>query len=68
MPSWRRSSRLGRLCRMNCGGRFWSSSSRLGAIAGDSFSAELMLIASLPLSDAENADAVRRIMAEQAAG
>ena len=34
----------------------------------DSFSAALMLIASLPLSDAEKADAVRRLMAEQAAG
>ena len=32
---------------------------------GDSFSAGLMLIASLPLSDAEKADAVRRLMAEQ---
>ncbi len=32
----------------------------------DSFSAALMLIASLPLSDAEKADAVRRLMAERA--
>ena len=32
---------------------------------GDSFSAALMLIASLPLSDAEKADAVRRLMAER---
>ena len=32
---------------------------------GDSFSAALLLIASLPLSDAEKADAVRRLMAER---
>jgi len=32
----------------------------------DSFSAALAMIASLPLSDAEKADAVRRLMAEQA--
>ncbi|GDY08416.1 hypothetical protein LBMAG52_19020 [Planctomycetia bacterium] len=31
----------------------------------DSFSAALAMIASLPLSDAEKADAVRRLMAEQ---
>ena len=31
----------------------------------DSFSAALMLIASLPLSDAEKAEAVRRLMAER---
>lgn len=37
-------------------------------IKADSFSAALMLIASLPLSDAEKADAVRRLMAEQTAG
>ena len=36
-------------------------------IKGDSFSAALAMIASLPLSDAEKADAVRRLMAEQAA-
>ena len=35
-------------------------------IKGDSFSAALAMIASLPLSDAEKADAVRRLMAEQA--
>ena len=35
------------------------------AIKADSFSAALAMIASLPLSDAEKADAVRRIMAEQ---
>ena len=34
-------------------------------IKGDSFSAALAMIASLPLSDAEKADAVRRLMAEQ---
>ncbi len=34
----------------------------------DSFSASLAMIASLPLSDAEKADAVRRLMAEQATG
>ena len=33
-------------------------------IKGDSFSAALGMIASLPLSDAEKADAVRRLMAE----
>ena len=33
-------------------------------IKGDSFSASLAMIASLPLSDAEKADAVRRLMAE----
>ena len=33
----------------------------------ESFSAGLMLIASLPLSDAEKADAVRRLMAEHSA-
>ena len=37
-------------------------------IKGDSFSAGLAMIASLPLSDAEKADAVRRLMSEQAAG
>ena len=31
----------------------------------DSFSAALAMIASLPLSDAEKADAVRRLMAER---
>ena len=36
-------------------------------IKADSFSAGLAMIASLPLSDAEKADAVRRLMAEQAA-
>ncbi len=35
-------------------------------IKADSFSAALMLIASLPLSDAEKAEAVRRLMAERA--
>ena len=35
-------------------------------IKADSFSAALAIIASLPLSDAEKADAVRRLMAEQA--
>ena len=34
-------------------------------IKGDSFSAALAMIASLPLSDAEKADAVRWLMAEQ---
>ena len=34
-------------------------------IKGDSFSAALAMIASLPLSDAEKADAVRRLMAER---
>ena len=34
-------------------------------IKADSFSAALLLIASLPLSDAEKADAVRRLMAER---
>ena len=34
-------------------------------IKADSFSAALAMIASLPLSDAEKADAVRRLMAEQ---
>ncbi len=34
-------------------------------IKGDSFSAVLAMIASLPLSDAEKADAVRQLMAEQ---
>ena len=33
-------------------------------IKADSFSAALAMIASLPLSDAEKADAVRRLMAE----
>ncbi|MBC7816687.1 MAG: hypothetical protein IAG10_07355 [Planctomycetaceae bacterium] len=37
-------------------------------IKADSFSAALAMIASLPLSDAEKADAVRRLMAEQVAG
>ncbi len=37
------------------------------AIKADSFSAALTMIASLPLSDAEKAQAVRRIMAEQVA-
>jgi len=32
----------------------------------ESFSTALMLIASLPLSDAERAEAVRRLMAEHA--
>ena len=35
-------------------------------IVADSFSAALAMIASLPLSDAEKADAVRRLMAGQA--
>ncbi len=35
-------------------------------IKGDSFSAALAMIASLPLSDAEKAEAVRRLMAERA--
>ncbi len=35
-------------------------------IKADSFSAALAMISSLPLSDAEKADAVRRLMAEQA--
>jgi hypothetical protein len=35
-------------------------------IKAESFSAALAMIASLPLSDAEKADAVRRILAEQA--
>ena len=35
-------------------------------IKADSFSAALAMIASLPLSDAEKADTVRRLMAEQA--
>ncbi len=34
-------------------------------IKADSFSAALAMIASLPLSDAEKADAVRRLMAER---
>ena len=34
-------------------------------IKADSFSAALAMIALLPLSDAEKADAVRRLMAEQ---
>ena len=44
---------------------------RGGAVSGslpikvDSFSAALAMIAALPLSDAEKAQAVRRIMAEQ---
>ncbi len=37
-------------------------------IKADSFSAALMLIASLPLTDAEKAEAVRRLMAEQERG
>ena len=45
-----------------------SSRAELLPIKGDSFSAALAMIASLPLSDAEKADAVRRLMAEQAAG
>ena len=36
-------------------------------IKADSFSAALAMIASLPLSDAEKADAVRRLMAERTA-
>ena len=40
------------------------SKSELLPIKGDSFSAALAMIASLPLSDAEKADAVRRLMAE----
>ena len=36
-------------------------------IKADSFSAALAMIASLPLSDAEKADAVRRLMVEQVA-
>lgn len=38
-----------------------------GGLAGkaESFSAGLMLIASLPLSDAEKAEAVRRLMGER---
>ena len=36
-------------------------------IKADSFSAALAMIASLPLSDVEKADAVRRLMAERAA-
>jgi hypothetical protein len=35
--------------------------------ASDTFSTALAMIASLPLSDAEKADAVRRLMAERAA-
>ncbi len=35
------------------------------SIKADSFSAVLAMIASLPLSDAEKADAVRRVLAEQ---
>ena len=34
-------------------------------IKGDSFSSALAMIAALPLSDAEKADAVRRLMAER---
>ncbi|GDY10933.1 hypothetical protein LBMAG52_44210 [Planctomycetia bacterium] len=37
-------------------------------IKADSFSAALAMIASLPLSDAEKADAVRRLMAEKTKG
>ena len=37
-------------------------------IKADSFSAALAMIASLPLSDAEKADAVRRLMAERSTG
>ncbi len=37
-------------------------------IKGDSFSAALAMIASLPLSNAEKADAVRRLMAERMTG
>ncbi len=42
-----------------------SSRAELLPIKGDSFSAALAMIASLPLSDAEKADAVRRLMAER---
>ncbi len=44
-----------------------SVSSRVDSlpIKADSFSAALAMIASLPLSDAEKAEAVRRLMAEQ---
>ncbi len=43
-----------------------SSRAELLPIKADSFSAALAMIASLPLSDAEKAEAVRRLMAEQA--
>ena len=45
-----------------------SVSSRVDSvpIKADSFSAALAMIALLPLSDAEKADAVRRLMAERA--
>ena len=42
-----------------------SSQAESLTIKADSFSAALAMIASLPLSDAEKAQAVRRIMAEQ---
>jgi len=45
-----------------------SKKSKSPPIKGDSFSAALLMIASLPLSDAEKADAVRRLMADQAVG
>ena len=47
-----------------CGGSVSSRADSL-PIKADSFSAGLAMIASLPLSDAEKADAVRRLMAEQ---
>ena len=42
-----------------------SSRTELLPIKADSFSAALAMIASLPLSDAEKADAVRRVLSEQ---
>jgi hypothetical protein len=45
-----------------------SSRAESPPIKVDSFSAALAMIASLPLSDAEKADAVRRLMAERGEG
>ncbi len=47
------------------GGKVVSSRAESLPIKGDSFSAALAMIASLPLSEAEKADAVRRLMAER---
>lgn len=51
---------------MDAAGESVSSGAESLPIKAGSFSAALVLIASLPLSDAEKADAVRRLMAERA--
>ena len=62
-PENERGEAVGELVSIKTAGSVVSQSDAL-PIKADSFSAALGMIASLPLSDAEKADAVRRLMAE----